>query len=257
MGGIFEGIKRFLISQSEGEAPGLEGRQNRPALGSGPTGEIPVLPVVRARLLFAFDATASREWAWEGSKKVTDALFEVLPGKLDVALAVHGGSRVHTYTRYFTEAGRLRDRAARIRCETGETRLLDILARVTQETPAAEVVVYIGDAFEESKPKASRLADRLKAQGTRVIILQDGCDGETADVFANIAARSGGALLPFDLSSLERLRELLGAVAVLAVGGEKLLEAKRETLPGALLLLDRLGAARLEGRKKRVRDTHL
>ena len=59
--------------------------------------------------------------------------------------------------------------------------------------------------------------------------------------------RSQCPVLPFDLSSLGRLRELLGAVAVLAVGGEHLLEEKRETLPGAVLLLGYLEEAKRDG----------
>ena len=47
----------------------------------------------RPRLVFGFDATASREPAWATARQVTDALVRALPGELDVALAVHGGSR--------------------------------------------------------------------------------------------------------------------------------------------------------------------
>jgi hypothetical protein len=237
------GLSRFL--QSRGH-PALPGGAAHSALPDKP-------PLVerRGRLCFAFDATASREGAWEAAKKLTDVLFQALPGRLDIALAVHGGSQVHTFTEYLTDARRLRDIAARIGCIAGGTQLLPILARVTQEMPKAEVVVYIGDCFEEDPQEASRVADRLKAQGTRVIILQDDSCTCGAAVFADIAARTGGAVLAFDLSSLKKLRELLAAVAVLAVGGEKLLEAKRKTMPGALMLLDQLNVARIEGGKKR------
>src|SRR5579863_8446851 len=49
----------------------------------------------RALMVFAVDATASRVAAWEAAQQLTDALFAAVPGELDVALAVHGGSRVH------------------------------------------------------------------------------------------------------------------------------------------------------------------
>jgi hypothetical protein len=39
-------------------------------------------------------------------------------------------------------------------------------------------------------------------------------DRTAARVFPKFAVLTGGAVLPFDLSSLGRLRELLGAVAV-------------------------------------------
>ena len=48
----------------------------------------------RPRLVFAVDATASREPAWAAARQVTDALVQALPGELDVALAVHGDSEV-------------------------------------------------------------------------------------------------------------------------------------------------------------------
>src|SRR6516225_11905642 len=65
----------------------------------------PALREERARLVFAVDATASRSAAWEAAKQLTDILFEAIPGKLDVALVVHGGGRVHTFTAFTDDAG--------------------------------------------------------------------------------------------------------------------------------------------------------
>src|SRR6516165_2521086 len=78
----------------------------------------PALREERARLVFAVDATASRSAAWEAAKQLTDILFEAIPGKLNVALAVHGGGRVHTFTAFTDDAGRLRDMAMGIRCRS-------------------------------------------------------------------------------------------------------------------------------------------
>ena len=61
-----------------------------------------------------------------------------------------------------------------------------------------------------------------------------------AEVFLDLARRTGGCVLPFDASAPDRLRELLAAVAVYAVGGTDLLERKRGDLPGAALLLQHL-----------------
>jgi hypothetical protein len=131
--------------------------------------------------------------------------------------------------------------------------LIDILARAVREKP--KVVVYIGDCFEESQREAVSVAEQLKAQGTRVIFLRDGNDRTVARVFPKLAALTGGAVLPFDLSSLGRLRELLGAVAVLAVGGEHLLEEKRGTLRGRCCFLGisrRRNATALKQRKDHI-----
>lgn len=195
------------------------------------------------RLLIGFDATASREATWQQATRLTDTLLKTLPGRLEVALAVHGGARLHTVTRYMTNAGKLRDKAAGIRCEGGYTRMLDLLSHAAALN--ADVVLYIRDAFEESAARARKVADQLAKRETRVIILQEGNDGQAADAFAEIAERTGGAVLPFDISSFDRIgKELLELVAVLAVEGVEAVEAKKET-PAAQLLLSNLDPKRL------------
>lgn len=214
-----------------------------PVVATKPPPKAPDLP--RARLVFAFDATSSRESAWATSTALTDALLAALPGQLDVALAVHGGNKLHTFTRFESDAGRLRDRAAGVRCKAGYTRLLDILARVL-ETEGVGTVVYVGDVFEESEAHARKLAALMGSRNIRLIILHDRTsrDFGGAEVFADMAARTGGAVLPFDASALPRLRELLSAVAVLAVGGTELLAARQEAVPAARLLLEHLKEAK-------------
>jgi hypothetical protein len=197
----------------------------------------------RPRLIFAVDATASREPAWAAARQVTDVLVKALPGELDVALAVHGGSRVHTFTAFTNNANTLRDHAAGVACVAGLTRLLPILA-VSLKRPAVRVVVYIGDVFEESVLEGRRLTDAMGGQGTRLIVLHDTADPAAhrdTEVFWDLAKRTGGCVLPFDASASSRLRDLLSAVAVYAVGGEKLLRQRRHDLPGAVALLDHLG----------------
>ena len=92
----------------------------------------------------------------------------MLPGALDVALAVHGGGRVHTFTAFTNDAATLRDRAAGVRCEAGMTRLLPILETSLKQR-AVRVVVYIGDVFEESLSHGRRLADAMGHQGNKLI----------------------------------------------------------------------------------------
>ena len=197
---------------------------------------------LRPRLVFAVDATASREPAWIAARQVTDALVKALPGELDVALAVHGGARVHTFTGFTNNAATLRDRAAGVACEAGMTRLLPILS-TTLKQQSVRVVIYIGDVFEESLSHGRRLADQLGARGTKLIVLHDTADPSArrdAELFWDLAKRTGGCVLPFDASAPGRLRDILAAVAVYAVGGEKLLRERRHELAGAVALLDEL-----------------
>jgi len=203
-------------------------------------------PPARPRLVFAVDATASREPAWAAARQVTDALVKALPGALDVALAVHGGSRVHTFTAFTSDANTLRDRAAGVACRAGMTRLLPILSAGLKR-PGVRVVIYIGDVFEESVTQGRRLADAMGAQGIKLIVLHDTADPAArrdAEVFWDLARRTGGCVLPFDASASAGLRDLLSAVAVYAVGGEKLLRERRGDLPGAVALLEHLGKRR-------------
>jgi hypothetical protein len=200
----------------------------------------------RPRLIFAVDATASREPAWAAARQVTDALVKALPGELDVALAVHGGSRVHTFTDFTNNAAALRDQAAGVHCHAGLTRLLPILA-ASLKHPAVRVVVYIGDVFEENLHRGRAVADSMGAQGTKLIVLHDTADPAArhhAETFWDLAKRTGGCVLPFDASAPGRLRDLLSAVAVYAVGGEALLRERRRELPGAVALLEHLGKQR-------------
>jgi hypothetical protein len=200
----------------------------------------------RPRLVFAVDATASREPAWTAARQVTDALVKALPGELDVALAVHGGSRVHTFTSFTDDARTLRDLAAGVDCHAGMTRLLPILA-TSLKRQAVRVVIYIGDVFEESLPQGRQLADQMGARGIKLIVLHDTTDRgarRDAEVFRDLAKRTGGCVLPFDATASGRLRDILSAVAVYAVGGEKLLRERRHGLPGAVALLEHLDRRR-------------
>lgn len=204
---------------------------------------VPATTPTRPRLIFGFDATASREPAWDTARKVTDSLFRALPGELDVALAVHGGSLLHTFTDFTSNPATLRDRAAAIRCISGRTQLLPIMSRALA-APGVRVVTYIGDVFEESPTRGRKLADAMGARGIRLIVLHDVADWlarRDAELFQDLARRTGGCVLPFDANAPDRLRELLAAVAVYAVGGADLLEQKRADLPGAALLLRHLG----------------
>ena len=192
------------------------------------------------KLVLAVDATASREPAWDTAKRTTDALFGAIPGRLQVALAVHGGSELHTFTAFTRDPSRLRDQAAGIKCRAGQTMLIPILEQV-RTTDGVKIVLYIGDVFEEDAADAYDLADSLRLRGCRVIILHDQSDGahaRSAQVFQELARRTGGAVLPFDASSINKLRELLEAIGALAIGGIKLLRASSK--PGAVLLLEHL-----------------
>jgi hypothetical protein len=125
------------------------------------------------------------------------------------------------------------DQAASVHCEAGSTQLVEILRR-SRAHDGVKVLVYIGDVFEESLEAAEEAAAALRLRGTRVIVLHDRSHAPQFDVsgeaFQIIAKITDGAVLPFDPSAVVKLREILEAVATLAVGGTKLLRARRQAL---------------------------
>lgn len=196
----------------------------------------------RPRLVFAMDATASREQTWEAAKATTDTLFTALPGSIDIALAVHGGGQVHTFTPFSEQVNQFRDQAAGVRCSPGETALVPLMER-TLDHSGVKVMLYIGDAFEENTQQAYELADSFRTRGIRAVMLYEdtGAGEETRQVFAEISRRTNGACVDFrNGATQQEMREVFEAVAVLASGGTKLLRQKAGALPAAAKLLTQI-----------------
>ena len=56
--------------------------------------------------------------------------------------------------------------------------------------------------------------------------------------FAKIVDICGGAVFDFNDQAPKQTEDVLGGIALYAVGGKKLLEQKRKEVPGAALLLE-------------------
>ena len=76
----------------------------------------------RPRLLFAMDATASRQASWNVAKEITGAMFEAVPGELDVALAYHSGGLLQQITPFSSEAKAFLDKVQSVRCSAVKQR---------------------------------------------------------------------------------------------------------------------------------------
>jgi hypothetical protein len=181
------------------------------------------------RLIFALDATASREPTWRGASRLQAQMFEVAAkiGRLAIQVCYYQGFDGFEALPWHTEAKALRREMERIGCVSGYTQLDRVLRHALAENRRQPVnaLVFVGDALEEDGAALCGLAAELGLRGVRLFMFQEGDEPEVEAVFRKIARLSGGAYARFDAGSPDRLARLLRAVAVYAAGGIQSMEA--------------------------------
>jgi hypothetical protein len=203
------------------------------------------MPQVRAggrgRLIFALDATASREPTWDRACHLQGQMFEVTDalGGLDVQLVFYRGYNECKASRWLSRAADLHAAMRKVSCVGGQTQIERVLGHAIKEAEAGKVnaLVFVGDAMEEKIDRLSHLAGRLGLLGVPVFLFHEGGDAVAGRAFREIARLSRGAYCPFDSGSADQLRELLAAVAVYAAGGRRALEDYGRRAGGAALRL--------------------
>jgi len=215
---------------------------------------VAAMPTVRAgsgrgRLIFALDATASREPTWDRASRLHGEMFEATEalGGLDVKLVFYRGYDECKASRWLSRAADLHRAMRQVRCIGGETQIERVLKYAINEADSGAVsaLVFVGDAMEEKVDRLVRLAGDLGLRGVPAFMFHEGSDPVVARTFKEIARLTGGAYCAFDSASAEQLKALLGAVAVFAAGGRKALEDYGRKTGGAALLLTRqLGSGR-------------
>jgi len=197
----------------------------------------------RARLLFALDATASREALWDQASHIQSCMFaETMKlGGLSVQLAYYRGFRDFAAIPWQDNAHDLMQVMNGIRCAAGKTQIERILEHAVAETrkQPLKAVVFVGDCMEEDVNILNRHAGCLKILGVPVFMFQEGNDPMAKTAFRDIARLSGGAYCSFDPSSARQLRDLLSAVAVFSSGGPAVLQKFCRHHSGAVALLAR------------------
>lgn len=201
----------------------------------------------RGRLIFALDATASREPTWDRACRIQGEMFEATAGLggLDVRLVFYRGFDECKASRWMQNAAELHRAMRAVSCIGGETQIERVLSHAIGESKKQRVgaLVFVGDAMEENVDRLSRLAGELGLLGTPVFVFHEGGDAAAGAAFRQIAKLSRGAYLSFDLASAGRLKELLAAVAVYAAGGYRALADYGAKTGGDIRLL----TAQLQG----------
>ena len=195
----------------------------------------------RGRLIFALDATASREPTWDRACRIQGEMFEATAGLggLDVRLVFYRGLAECKASRWLQSAADLHKAMRAVSCVGGETQIERVLDHAIAESKKQRVhaLVFVGDAMEENVDRLCKLAGELGLLGTPVFIFHEGGDVHAGRAFRQIAKLSRGAYLSFDLASADKLKELLAAVAVYAAGGYRALTAYGERKGGEVLRL--------------------
>ena len=181
----------------------------------------------RGRLIFALDATASREPTWDRACHLQAEMFAATHslGGLDVQLVFYRGFRECKSSPWVSDSQALLQRMLKVRCLGGQTQLGRVLKHAIKQTKQRRVnaLVFVGDCFEEDVDEVCHVAGELGLLGVPAFMFHEGGDPVARRVFQQVARLTNGAFCPFDTGSAEQLKRLLGAVAVYAAGGHKAL----------------------------------
>lgn len=191
-----------------------------------------------SRLMFAMDATASREPSWDRACHLQGQMFEATRdiGQLAVQLAYYRGYNEFHSSRWHESSTTLLSEMSAVRCLGGYTQIDKVLQHAMKEHQQHRMraVVFVGDAVEEDADALCHLAGKMGVMQIPLFMFHEGNDQASRSVFQQMATLSGGAYAPFDLNSADELKDLLAAVAVFATGGRKAL-TRFSAGPAALL----------------------
>jgi hypothetical protein len=241
-------------------APSQEGTQSRaperaPAVSSRAQvdaflGQVKALgPAVKAgargRMVFALDATMSRQPTWDQACVLQAEMFReaAAAGGLDIQLAYYRGLAECRASQWVAEPNRLGALMSRIDCRGGHTQISKILAHTRRENDKAKIgaLVFVGDAMEESLDDLCAGAGVLGLRSVPAFMFQEGYDPVCEQAFRELARLTRGAYCRFAPGAANELGELLRAAAAYAAGGMKALadlQARHST--GAAKLLEQL-----------------
>jgi hypothetical protein len=195
----------------------------------------------RGRLVFALDATMSRQPTWDMACTLQADMFREAAslGSLDIRLVFYRGFNECRATGWISDSAELARLMSKIDCRGGNTQIGKVLSEARREAAASGVraVVFVGDAMEEKVDDLCAKAGELGMLKVPVFMFQEGHDPTAEQAFREIARLTGGAWCRFDPGAAAQLRELLRAAAAYAAGGREALKrlSARETSAAKLL----------------------
>src|SRR3954462_6184283 len=198
----------------------------------------------KGRLVFALDATMSRQPAWDMACALQADMFRqaAASGSLAIRLVYYRGLNECRASGWISDTAQLARLMSKIDCQGGNTQIGRVLAEARREAVASAVraVVFVGDAMEEAVDNLCAKAGELGLLKVPVFMFQEGHDATAEQAFREIARLTGGAWCRFDPGAAAQLRELLRAAAAYAAGGREALLRLSKTGSGAARLLGQM-----------------
>jgi hypothetical protein len=175
-----------------------------------------------SRLIFALDATMSRQPTWDLACRVQGEMFQAASGVgLAVQLVYFRGFGECQASRWVVEPRALTELMSTIDCRGGQTQIGRVLRHVSSEARKSpvKVLIFVGDAMEEPIDHVCASAGELSLLGVKAFMFHEGHDPVAAQAFREIARLTGGAYARFDGKAPHALRDLLRAAAAYAAKG--------------------------------------
>lgn len=195
------------------------------------------------RILFALDATASREPTWDLAMGLHGELFRAAAEggghaqPLSVQLAYYRGFEEFYASKWSSAPRALLRQMTGVTCRGGLTQIARVLAHALSECQREPIraAIFIGDACEEPPEELTAQAGKLALFKVPFFVFQEGGDPLAEQVFRAIARITGGAYAPFQAGSADELRVLFRAVARYAADGRRGMDKIEHRLVRGLL----------------------
>ncbi len=199
----------------------------------------------RGRLVFALDATMSRQPTWDRACLLQADMFREAAsvGGLAIQLVYYRGLSECRASPWVGEAQRLGELMSRIECRGGHTQIAKILAHARREHDRTRIaaLIFVGDAMEEALDDLCAGAGQLGVRNVPAFMFQEGYDPVCEQAFREIARLTRGAYCRFAPGAAHELGELLRAAAAYAAGGMKALaDLHPRKDAGAVRLIEQL-----------------
>src|SRR5246127_4678437 len=198
----------------------------------------------RGRLVFALDATMSRQPTWDMACALQADMFREAAslGSLDIRLVYYRGFNECRASAWISDSAQLAKLMGKIDCRGGNTQIGKVLTEARREATSSGVraIVFVGDAMEEDVDELCARAGELGMLKVPAFMFQEGHDAGAEQAFREIARLTGGAWCKFDPGAAAQLRELLRAAAAYAAGGREALKRLSANESGAAKLLGQM-----------------